>query len=116
MDEEILKQMSEAGIDGENALKRFSGNMAIFKKILLKFPNDKSYDALQKALDARNYEEAERACHTLKGVAGNMGMTALFELCAELHTALHNGNQEVDALFQPMQRAYREILDFIDTL
>ena len=40
----------------------------IVKKFVLKFLNDQSYVLLEQSMQDKNYEEAFRAAHTIKGV------------------------------------------------
>ena len=70
MVEQLKQKLKENGADVEGTLHRFMGNDALFLKFILKFKDDKNYAALKDALDQRNYEEAFKAAHTLKGVIG----------------------------------------------
>lgn len=64
---------------------------ALIRKFVLKFPADPSYEALHRALDAGDGEEAFRAAHTLKGISQNLGFERLYEASSSLSEALRGG-------------------------
>ena len=78
MEEARKKQLEAAGIDVDDALSRFMDNESLMVKFLLRFPQDQNFRQLQKALAAGDAAGAYTAAHTLKGVAGNLSMAALF--------------------------------------
>jgi HPt (histidine-containing phosphotransfer) domain-containing protein len=53
-------------------------------------------ERLRNAWAAGNIEEVHRAAHSLKGSAGNIGATALFDVCKELDEKSRSG--QVDAI------------------
>jgi signal transduction histidine kinase/CheY-like chemotaxis protein/HPt (histidine-containing phosphotransfer) domain-containing protein len=70
---------SIAGVDTAAALKRVGGNAALYRNLLIKFGRSQA-DAparIREALASGERETAQRAAHTLKGVAGNIGASDL---------------------------------------
>ena len=53
---------------------------ALIRKFTLKFLEDQSYPQLKLALKNRNYEDAFRSAHTLKGVCQNLSFDRLYEV------------------------------------
>ncbi len=80
MDHTRKKQLEEIGIDVDSLLDRFMGNEGILLRFLKKFLNDGNYERLRTAAESGDMEEALAASHTLKGVAGNLSMTKLYDL------------------------------------
>jgi CheY-like chemotaxis protein len=78
------------GLDSFNALRRVLGKKALYESMLRKFiTGQKSVVAeIAGALQENAWDEAERLAHTLKGVAGNIGATALVSLAIELESAI----------------------------
>lgn len=74
------QRLQDAGIDVDSALERFMNNEALLERFLGKFPADPNHDRLVQAIAAGDREGALTAAHTMKGVCGNLSMTALFEL------------------------------------
>lgn len=67
------------GGDNSTAMGRFFGNEGMYLRFLDMFFQDESFQQLENALDAGDLKDAFAAAHTLKGVAGNMGLTPLYE-------------------------------------
>ena len=75
-------------IDVSSGVARLGGNLMIYKKILAKAVDIAAYPALKEALAAGNLKDAELHAHTIKGVAGNLSLTKLFELSTEYDALL----------------------------
>ncbi len=77
------------GLDTAAGLKRVAGNRALYLSLLRQFA-DKQADAGQRlaaALKAKDQGAAERIAHTVKGVAGSIGLNGLQQRCVELEAA-----------------------------
>ena len=76
---------------------------------MLKFLDDGSYDLLCRSLEEKNYEEAFRAAHTIKGVCQNLSIDKLQASSSRLCEALRNGyTPEADALAEETAEDYRQ--------
>lgn len=76
-------------------------------KFVVKFLEDDSYALLLRSMDEKNYEEAFRAAHTMKGVCQNLSFTRLFEVSNRLNEALRNGpTPEVPELVEKVKTEY----------
>ena len=66
---------SLSGIDAAGGLRRASGNVALYQRLLERFAEGHRGDAAQvrKALDEGDFRTAERIAHSLNGLAGNIG-------------------------------------------
>ena len=95
------------------------GRMMTEERILRfvrKFPADGSFSALKDALARSSQEEAFRAAHTLKGVAQNLGFTALYEKASAVTEVLRGGSLEVTALMPELERVYNLTVESIAAL
>ena len=79
----------------------------LVSKFVLKFLNDGSYDLLCRSLEEKNYEEAFRAAHTIKGVCQNLSLTTLYRSSAALCDALRGGAAPDPALVAAAEADYR---------
>lgn len=89
-----MSQLDGQGFDVEGALHRVGGNATLYKRLLLSLLRTQS-DAdqrLQQALIQNDLPEAQRIVHTLKGVAANLGATALADASGCLDSALKQGH------------------------
>ena len=98
MDKEKLKAY---GVDYENAVKRFAGNEALYEKFLKKLTED---DHL--AMKEERYEDVLEAVHALKGVAGTLGMTELFQAASEVVASIRKN--EISHLQEQMAKVHTE--------
>ena len=85
-------------------------------RFVRKFPQDGSYTALKEALASNAQEEAFRAAHTLKGVAQNLGFTALYEKASAVTEVLRGGSLDVAALMPGLESIYRLTVESISAL
>lgn len=76
----------------------------LVKKFVLKYLDDGSFDLLCKSMAEKNYEEAFRAAHTIKGMCQNLDFTNLLDSSSRLSDALRHGwTPEADGLFEKVK-------------
>lgn len=96
-------------IDGnyDEVVKRLM-NETLVRKFVLKFLDDKSLENLRVSLDGKNYPEAFRAAHTIKGVCQNLSFGRLYHSSSILADALRDGNwsDEYSALVSKVEEDY----------
>ena len=97
----------QMGADYEETVQRLRSE-SLIQRIILKFPQDPSYQELCQALADGNIEVAFRAAHTLKGVCQNLGFKNLYEPSAELQET------ETDDLMQKVTEEYNRTVKAIE--
>lgn len=85
-------------------------------RFVRKFPADGSFNLLKEALARGAQEEAFRAAHTLKGVAQNLGFTALYEKASAVTEVLRAGSLDVTALMPDLEKIYLLTVESISAL
>jgi HPt (histidine-containing phosphotransfer) domain-containing protein len=75
-------------INFEEGLKRVMGNTKLYVRLLTKFRTDTRLDELSAQLEAGDYEKAQAAAHTIKGIAANLSLTELFEKIRDLEAQI----------------------------
>lgn len=106
----LLNALILCETDVAGALRRFSGNEALYSACLSEFLNDPTMEQLNKAIDAKLWDDAFTAAHALKGLAGNMGFIPLFHATAELVTFIRAGKlSEIDASNKHVLQCHNEI-------
>ena len=78
------------GGDYEAVIGRLRSEKLV-RKFVLKFLSDSSYELLCASLEEKNYEEAFRAAHTIKGVCQNLSFSRLQVSSSGLSEALRHG-------------------------
>ena len=95
-DEDVVATSAQAvlpkipGIDTVSGVQRIGGNIASYRKLLQKFAANQAGapDEIRAALAESDHERSARLAHTLKGVSGSIGATAVQRAAAKLETAL----------------------------
>lgn len=89
---------SEAALDNslagrEEAIKNLGGHESIYNKHIQKFKAnyDKSTEQIAHLLEERDFVEARRLAHSIKGLSGTLGMLNVMESSAELEKAILKG-------------------------
>jgi len=86
-----------AGLDTAEALARVGGNAGLLRKMMSMFRESQANAIIEirNACAAGERKTAERLAHTLKGLAGNIGATELFEASRQLEFALQPEQKEI---------------------
>jgi two-component system sensor histidine kinase/response regulator len=110
------------GIDVVNGLKRTLGDREFYMQMLTRF-NDDQADAVRKIIQALTDQQdsatAERFAHTLKGVAGQLGVTVISELALEAETKIRDGENIqslmplLNCLDTELQKVRRALLPYL---
>jgi PAS domain S-box-containing protein len=88
------------GVDAAGGLKRVAGNKKLYRDLLRQFA-DKQGDAasqISEALENNDAKLAERIAHTVKGVAGNLGIAKVQLSAAVLEKAIRESDPETAKL------------------
>ena len=101
------------GGDYESVTGRLRSERLV-QKFVLKFLEDGSYDLLCRSMEGKDYGEAFRAAHTLKGVCQNLSFTRLYQSSAPLCEALRDGfHPEAPVLKEQVDADYWQTADAI---
>ena len=85
-----MRECYEAiGGNYEDVLGRLHSE-ALIRKFTLMFLEDQSYLQLKQALENKNYEDAFRSAHTLKGICQNLSFDRLYEVSHKLTELLRD--------------------------
>ncbi len=97
-DEVILPEI--VGINLGDGLKRVAGNRRLYRDLLGQFAAKQGDAAarISAALKGGDQKLAERIAHTVKGVAGNIGITGVQSAAQKLEKAIRGGHESVLAL------------------
>jgi two-component system, sensor histidine kinase and response regulator len=84
-----------AGINIGEGLARVAGNRRLYRDLLTQFAAKQADAATQisAALESNDRRIAERIAHTVKGVAGNLGMTEVYAAAQELEKAIRESQE-----------------------
>lgn len=113
----LTEQLAPYGIDYADAMDRFGGNDALFKRLALKYLDDDHYVSLVATLEADDFEEAYQHAHALKGVAGNLSLTDLHRAAGLVSDELHQGEPQLAKSNLPaVEKAHHAAIQGLETL
>lgn len=112
--EEFYNQIGE---DYQQVLGRMMNNEKFVIKFLKKFCEDSTYSKLAEAVSKCDIQSIFSMAHTLKGLAGNLGLKPLYETSAELTELTRHGESEgVQEIFETLRTEYDKIIQKIDVI
>ncbi len=88
------------GGDYDEVLGRLRREQTV-QKFVFKFLDDKSFDLFEVSMDSKDYGEALRAVHTIKGICQNLSFTKLYESSEAATKALKENDYEKAAAMRP---------------
>ena len=96
-------------INEEEGKKRVMNNSKLYAKLLTKFKTDTNLNDLKAYVEVQDWEKAQAAAHTIKGIAANLSFTELFNQALDV---------EIQAKGQSLKPETLESLNqcFIETL
>ncbi len=119
----VSKELSEyaeleaafPGIDIKGGIRRVAGDGLLYVDLLNKYVDQFSDTEreLRKELALEDKKEAIYRVHTLRGVAGNLGVTAVYELASQLEEQLTK-SQKVSA-FDKMVKEHQRFLALVQS-
>lgn len=118
MDKNQKEKLESVGINVDEALERFSEVDALFVRFLKKFITDPEFGTLEKSLADSDFETAFTACHTMKGVVGNLSIIPLYKIVFEETEYLRNGTDLAGAvkLFPELKEEYNKVVNVLSEL
>jgi two-component system sensor histidine kinase/response regulator len=97
------------GVNIADGLNRVAGNRRLYRDLLSQFAAKQAGAATEiaAALDANDRQTAERTAHTVKGVAGNLGITNVQAAAQKLEKAIRESDASCSALLDQFAIALR---------
>ena len=101
---EFFTRLDCAGLHTQEALGRFMGNEALFLSFVTRLPEQLKIDELIQSLDAEDADTFYRTLHNLKGLAGNLSISPIYQcaqaILVEFRASQFQNKQKLSALTQ----------------
>ena len=105
---QTFKEIFEAyGADYETTMERFMGSEETYREFLDMLFDDDNLANLGEAIESGNLDMAFEAAHTLKGVAGNMGLKRLYAAVCDMAVSYTHLN----GFYHPNTRCWKRKTD-----
>lgn len=112
---DLAENLSKYGIDYNEALDRVDGCVELYEKLAFKYLDDSHYVDLVAAMEVKDFDEAYKAAHALKGIAGNLSFKDLYISSAEVSEALFQGEyQAAEKLLPQVEQAHEKVLEGLE--
>lgn len=113
---ELKDCYTKFGGDFDDVLNRLRREQTVLK-FVYKFLDDKSFQLFEESMEKKDYEEALRAVHTLKGICSNFSFTRLYKSSSLITNALRENdwNKAIDMTPQ-LSKDYYEVINAIEEL
>ncbi|MBQ9357924.1 MAG: Hpt domain-containing protein [Abditibacteriota bacterium] len=107
----------ETGGNYEEAVARLMDEARVVK-FVKKFAQSSELAEFEERIAAKDYKEAFRHIHSLKGMCANLSMTRLRDSSSELCETLRNGepSQDITPLINRVKADYKQVIDAIGAL
>ena len=96
-------------INAEEGKKRVMNNGKLYAKLLTKFKNDTNLNDLVVFAEAQDWENAQGAAHTIKGIAANLSLTELFNQSLDVETQIKGKSLKSESL-ESLKTCFAETL------
>ncbi len=109
------------GIEVNKAVKMLGGKQTLYLELVNMFVTDNEtiIERLEKAINTNDLKEAERLAHSLKGEAGSIGASFLYEQAYILEEAITEGtydNKMVVSLSRTLDEVIEALKDLLITI
>ncbi len=90
----LFDELRELGVDIDGGLKRLNNNEALYTRLLGSFVKTMKAHMVQPDFDATDCTEAIEHTHAIKGTAGNLSITPIYDGYTEIVNLLRSGQPE----------------------
>ena len=111
----MFEELSQSGVNIEDAISRCMGNGELLEKLYRIFPDCIRKANVKESFETGNIDAAFSGAHMLKGMTGNLAMTQIFKAYCDIVEFLRNS--EVDKAFNkyinmlPLQDAIVKVIE-----
>ena len=102
-------------INVNEALSRMRGNKKLYVKMLDLFLGVNEFAQFEEAIGKGDLNRAAEVAHTIKGMTGNLSMTALFEQSEKLMNQLRQSELD-EELLADYRESYKITLGFVENV
>ncbi len=111
----LLDELRALGADVDDGLKRLMGNEKLYKRLLGSFVKMIQTQAVDPDFDENDYKDAIEKAHSIKGTAGNLSLTPIYESYSEVLNLLRTERPaEAKAVLAKVLPVQQEIISCIE--
>ena len=100
-------------IDEEEGKKRVMNNGKLYAKLLTKFKADTNIEDLAVFAGAQDWEKAQGAAHTIKGIAANLSLKELYRQSLDVETQIKGKSLSSESI-EGLKACFAETIIAVD--
>jgi len=100
-------------VNEEDGKRRVMYNVKLYTKLLTKFKDDVNINDLVAFADAQDWDKAQAAVHTIKGLAANLSLTELFNQSLKVETQIKEKNFTPESM-ESLKNCFAETLVHVE--
>jgi HPt (histidine-containing phosphotransfer) domain-containing protein len=114
--DQSVQQSDQAALDLEALKERCMGNLALVERVLAKFTGqlDTDLDALERAIETNNADQAAHLAHRIKGTAGSVSARHLYVNASLAEQRAQD--KQVAELSSDLARMRNDRLELVETI
>lgn len=110
----LLDELKNMGVNVDEGVDRLMGNVSLYERMLVKFGEMMKKSPVSPDFDCNAYADVIEAAHAVKGAAGNLSITPIYEAYSEIVSLLRAGQPEkAKEILEGIQTAQKDILECI---
>lgn len=111
----LFEELKSLGVDIDGGLKRLNNNEKLYTRLLGSFIKTFRANVVEPDFNADDCTEVIEKAHALKGTAGNLSLTPIYEGYSEALTLLRTGKpEEAREIIIKIQSVQEQIISCIE--
>lgn len=102
--QDLLAQMDRLGMNTQEALGRFMGNVTLFLSFVCQLPEKLDFARIRQGLETEDEETFYMCVHNLKGMTGNLSIAPIYDcaqaILVEFRASKFQNKQKLSALIK----------------
>lgn len=112
---DLLEELRALGVNVDEGLQRLNKNEKLYIRLLGSFTKTIAERYVDPNFDTTDYEEVKERAHAIKGTAGNLSITPVYEAYSEIMDLLRAGQPEqAKPLIEKILPVQNEIVQCIE--
>jgi len=111
----LLDELRTLGVNVDEGTERLMGNTSLYERMLVKFLGMMKKTPVTPDFDCNDYADVIELAHAVKGSAGNLSITPIYEAYAEVVSLLREGKPvQAKEVLENVIPVQEEILNCIE--
>lgn len=115
---DVFEELGNNGVDVKDGIERFLGNKTFYISMMTEFYKYLNENNPEVFIKAGDYKNALSACHTLKGMTGNLSFTELYrgysDIVSFIRTEKYSEAENRFYAILPLQNRILEIIKYYE--